>query len=208
MTQATDHFIVRQAAPLDLDGMVDLVENCFAADDNQRLLGKRVLRTIFDLLLASGKSLFLVVEADRRVAGFIWVQFTRLSPWRLVVFSPIRSLKLAYALARERKVAVLKRIGSEGGYSGGTVVSPRIVSLAVEEPFRKKGVGRLLVEESLRRLGAQGESSCFVATASQNEAAINFYRKNGFAVLDDGEKQMMFERKISTSDQAGAGKGV
>ncbi len=187
--------VIRKACVFDLDAAVDLIEKGFATDDNQKLLGKRVLRAIYDLILESKDTIFFVAEFEGRVVSIIWVQI-REQIFLKYFFSPVKALKLAWFLFRERKFPILIKIISQDSYSGETAAYPRIVSLIVAAQFRRHGLGSKLIEESLRKLKARGEKSCFVATGFDNKASVDFYKRNGFSVIRSDQKQVMFEIKL------------
>jgi len=196
-TKTTDDFEIRRTRPHDLDAVVEIVEHSFDTGDNQRLLGRRVLRAMFDLLLASRNSILLVVEARDHVIGFVWVEPEQLLLWKLALFSPLKSLKLACALVLDGKFSVLRRIRSQESYAGATGIYPRIVSLAVMAPFRKIGLAGRLVDEGLRELKTRGSVSCFVTTAPENSVAVNFYKRRGFIVTPDQGKEIILRKDIS-----------
>jgi putative acetyltransferase len=49
---------------------------------------------------------------------------------------------------------------------------------------RGRGVGRLLLDECLRRAASMGFRRCYVETISEMKGAIRFYEANGFRRLD------------------------
>jgi [ribosomal protein S18]-alanine N-acetyltransferase len=55
-----------------------------------------------------------------------------------------------------------------------------IVSVAVLEAHRKQGLGRALVEESLKGMKERGCSEAYLEVRISNEPAIELYRKLGF----------------------------
>ncbi len=57
--------------------------------------------------------------------------------------------------------------------------------LAVDRAERGQGLGRLLVNECLRRLRAQGIPKCNIYLFATNEAGRSFWLHEGWAVRDD-----------------------
>ncbi len=55
-----------------------------------------------------------------------------------------------------------------------------IVSVAVVESLRGKGIGRAMMEELLRLAVRQGVERIFLEVRASNEAAISLYRREGF----------------------------
>lgn len=76
--------------------------------------------------------------------------------------------------------------GEDGAPAAELLAVPRegavveIVSLAVQEPLQGRGLGRWIVEESLRRLKAAGFTRVVVATATSSLGALGFYQRLGF----------------------------
>ena len=79
----------------------------------------------------------------------------------------------------------------EGGAVGVVLVSPEISPVldenwamlcfsAVDESFRRRGVGKALVKEVCEVLRSKGKTSMEVDTGAQNVAARIFYTKTGF----------------------------
>lgn len=85
--------------------------------------------------------------------------------------------------------------GEDGGPSAELLAVPRedsaveIVSLAVQETLRGRGLGRWIVEASLRRLKAAGFTRVVVATATSSLNALGFYQRLGFR-LDRVERDV------------------
>jgi ribosomal protein S18 acetylase RimI-like enzyme len=59
------------------------------------------------------------------------------------------------------------------------------MTLGVIDEFRKKGVGKLLIE-SILEVGNEWKSVklVYLHVISYNKAAINFYKKNAFTILE------------------------
>ncbi|MEM4666480.1 MAG: GNAT family N-acetyltransferase, partial [Thermofilum sp.] len=54
-------------------------------------------------------------------------------------------------------------------------------SIAVDPQFRKKGVGRALMEETFRMLRERGVKSVVLEVSIANEAGISFWKSLGFS---------------------------
>jgi [ribosomal protein S18]-alanine N-acetyltransferase len=57
-----------------------------------------------------------------------------------------------------------------------------IITIDVLEPYRRLGVGTLLLAEAERRLGANGAQEIGLDTAVDNAAAIAFWQKHGYRI--------------------------
>jgi len=77
----------------------------------------------------------------------------------------------------------------------------RIISIAVDPSHRRRGVGRQLAEEALRRLETAGADSIALETRLDNEASIRLWRRLGFAPVgtarsyyEDGADALVMSR--------------
>ena len=58
-----------------------------------------------------------------------------------------------------------------------------ILTIAVRKDCRRRGYGRMLMDEALRRLSRAGAAACFLEVDSDNGPAVGLYRSLGFAVV-------------------------
>jgi ribosomal protein S18 acetylase RimI-like enzyme len=65
-----------------------------------------------------------------------------------------------------------------GGFDGRRGM---VYHLAVTELFRKQGIGEMLMDELERRLKAKGCIRCYLLVTVENEGAMRFYKKHGWA---------------------------
>lgn len=72
-----------------------------------------------------------------------------------------------------------------------------ILTIAVDPDYRKKGVGRALMEETLRKLYADRAAKLFLEVDANNQPALSLYTKLGFKKI--GERQGYYR---SDKDQA------
>ena len=73
--------------------------------------------------------------------------------------------------------------GVVAGYCGCTYVldEAEITNVAVEEEYRGKGIGYLLVTELVKRCSKKGINHILLEVRSSNQPAIRLYQKAGFA---------------------------
>ena len=73
--------------------------------------------------------------------------------------------------------------GVVAGYCGCTYVldEAEITNVAVEEEYRGKGMGHLLVTELVKRCSKKGINHILLEVRSSNQPAIRLYQKAGFA---------------------------
>jgi ribosomal-protein-alanine N-acetyltransferase len=66
-----------------------------------------------------------------------------------------------------------------------------ILTIAIAPADRGRGLGRLLMEEAMRRLYREGASACFLEVNEANAAAVRLYRSLGFEVV--GERKGYYQ---------------
>ena len=78
-----------------------------------------------------------------------------------------------------------------------------VVSIAVLEDHRNKGLGTALLNESMRKMKENGCSEAYLEVRISNEPAIRLYKKLGFAVIrtipyyySDGESAYVMAKKL------------
>jgi ribosomal protein S18 acetylase RimI-like enzyme len=69
-----------------------------------------------------------------------------------------------------------------GGFDGRRGM---VYHLAVAESCRRKGIGDMLMDELERRLKAKGCIRCYLLVTLENENAMRFYEKRGWARMED-----------------------
>lgn len=57
-----------------------------------------------------------------------------------------------------------------------------IITLDVAEPFRRRGVGTVLLAESEKNLARRGVRNVLLETAVDNEAAVAFWKRHGYRI--------------------------
>lgn len=68
-----------------------------------------------------------------------------------------------------------------GGFDGRRGL---VYHLAVAADWQRKGIGTLLMEEVEARLRARGCRRCYLMVTAENETAMRFYERRGWARLD------------------------
>jgi len=59
-----------------------------------------------------------------------------------------------------------------------------ILSIAVREGYRRRGIGSMLLKSFIEYAIRRGALRVYLEVSDRNEAAINFYLKHGFRVVD------------------------
>ncbi len=68
-----------------------------------------------------------------------------------------------------------------GGFDGRRGL---VYHLAVEQPMRRQGIGRALMRELEKRLGALGCRKCYLLLTRDNPDALAFYQEEGWEIMD------------------------
>lgn len=89
------------------------------------------------------------------------------------------------------------------GYIIGRKTDSRghIIAIAVSNQYRKRGMGRLLLDAEIKSLRELGITEIFLEVRVSNEEAILFYRKMGFiesrileGYYSDNEDAILFKK--------------
>ncbi|MEM2119297.1 MAG: ribosomal protein S18-alanine N-acetyltransferase [Candidatus Bathyarchaeia archaeon] len=85
----------------------------------------------------------------------------------------------------------------------GLIKKGHVVSVAVLEEHRKKGIGTALVNKAMEAMKMYGAKQCYLEVRVTNEAAINLYKKLGLEVTRtisgyyaDGEDAYLMSKKL------------
>jgi ribosomal protein S18 acetylase RimI-like enzyme len=98
-----------------------------------------------------------------------------------------RSDDLQEILKKLQRDPDLFLVAEVDGEMAGTVVGGfdgrrgMVYHLAVAEIYRCQGLGELLMDELERRLKAKGCIRCYLLVTVENESAMRFYQKRGWA---------------------------
>lgn len=81
----------------------------------------------------------------------------------------------------------VRRAGRLAGFVLARVVADEaeILTIAVRRPYRRRGLGRMLMDEALRRLHRAGAAACFLEVDRGNVPAVALYRSLGFDVTGE-----------------------
>ncbi len=78
-----------------------------------------------------------------------------------------------------------------------------IVSIAVLNEYRRKGIGSSLIAQALKELANAQAKECYLEVRITNEAGINLYKKFGFVITQriayyyhDGEDAYVMSKKL------------
>jgi len=127
------------------------------------------------------------------------------TPWSRALFEEEIGRSFSHSI-----VALAEPGGEVLGYSVCWTVAEEshLLNIAVHPGARGRGIGRLLLRESIR-LGAKSRSrSIFLEVRPGNEPALALYRREGFRFVglrkgyytDTGEDALILARRIGSAD--------
>ncbi|MHA1902534.1 MAG: ribosomal protein S18-alanine N-acetyltransferase [Candidatus Thorarchaeota archaeon] len=111
-----------------------------------------------------------------------------LNPWDSDIFTAFATRGGSFTVEDETlTMMVFEKSGQVVGYvvwseSRGKNES-RIMNLAVEVSFRRKGIGRILLEHVFNKLRNHGVRTCFLEARESNVAAHELYKSIGMEVV-------------------------
>jgi len=143
-------------------------------------------------------SIRLVQEADLQRIYEIETKAFK-TPYSFFTLQTLFWFNREYFYVAELKEKVIGFIiGDLRGYSHG-----HIVSIAVDEQYRGKGIGRCLIETLIEKFKKNGIKIVRLEVAVSNIVAQSIYKKMGFKIVDciekyysDGEDAFIMEKRL------------
>jgi ribosomal protein S18 acetylase RimI-like enzyme len=86
--------------------------------------------------------------------------------------------KCYIAYLEDKPVGYVALVIKDFGYRKSKYIE--IENIGVDPEYRSQGIGKLLVEETIKWAKEQKATKLFVSAYWNNKKAINFYKKNGF----------------------------
>ena len=103
-----------------------------------------------------------------------------------------------FLVAKINKEIVGYAIGEKNENSG------LIISVAVKKEWRRRGIGKKLIEKLLENFKKEGIKKIFLHVREENKEAINFYQALGFRIIElignyysSGENAYLMEKTLS-----------
>ena len=135
------------------------------------------------------KDIEVLTEAEKRCFK---------DPWTKEMFSAVLKLPFQYGFIAEEG-------GQVCGYCCLSVLfeEAEVLNIAVDTPFRKRGVGAEILQNALEKAKELGAEKCFLEVRVSNLPALTLYRKFGFENLsirakyyEDGEDALVMVKKL------------
>jgi [ribosomal protein S18]-alanine N-acetyltransferase len=142
--------------------------------------GRFAARTILDEVRPADADDLVAIHADA---------FSR--SWSADDFAALIADHTVFALALRRQSWLRRRRMIGFALLRAVAGEAEILTVAVAPAVRGRGLGRLLVEEALRRLYREGIAACFLEVDQANEPAMRLYRSLGFEVI--GERKGYYQ---------------
>mgnify|MGYP000144320563 CR=1 FL=1 len=150
------------------------------------------------LRMAEVRDLLRVVEIEDASYSF---------PWSFSLFA--RELENPFSL-----FFVWEEEGEVVGYACYWLVEDEayLANIAIDPSWRKRGLGRRLLEDSLKRVRKMGAGEVVLEVRRGNRVALSLYRSVGFKVVgrrprhyEDGEDAWVMRLKFQEVEDDGAG---
>jgi N-acetylglutamate synthase len=136
-------------------------------------------------------SLRLMKIADYDEMFELWINCVGIGLSRADSFEGVqrfleRNPGLSYVATDQDKIVATILAGHDGrrGY---------LHHVAVDEKYRRRGIGEALVEKALKELHDLGIQKCHLFVVERNEAALRFWKLTGWV---EREELVMFSRDI------------
>lgn len=191
----------------DMDGVADVFLNSFS-DSMVHVFGRvpdtSLIRQIFEVCLLSEPDSFLVAREGNRVIGYIFAPYELKRLWQTATKRGFlwRWVKgwicgeLGFGWHPLKVILLDKFYFLQSAFRDEIGTGARILSVAVAEETRGKGVGTRLVGQALERLERCGVDTVRLEVRPWNQAARRLYQGFGFKIVgttadSQGEWQVM-----------------
>src|SRR3989338_1769457 len=190
---------VKNLSRADLNQIIPLHQDSLA--DIGAILGTNYLSRFYHLLYAAPNHCLLgVFDKDNLIgllAGSFNLRETHLLLRQLLKVREILRVLINIFIGKIDPGRIIQRLQLEKFLfqkmkddSGGIVI------LLVEERFRRQGIGRLLVEEFLRRCRKKKIDEVYVDTLESFQGTLTFYRSLGFSIRTSSGRTHLLSKKI------------
>ena len=163
--------IIREAADADLERLAALyeefLEGVFHADGDITRNPRLDLPRTLSRLMRRRDAVVLAAETDAELIGFARVDLRRGTDRPLTLRQRIRE-------CFTHRLSAMPMLFADHGY---------LAHLFVREDFRRRGVGRALVQASAEWVKTRGGKSLDLNVLATNDAATAFYRELGMSEL-------------------------
>jgi len=192
-----DHFTtisIRNASNQDAEEIVDILNNSFDPNDEQRILGTNATISLVKLLIKQHDTLFFIAEEQNDIVGYIWGQTKKLSLLKSLFNTPLLLLKFCFScIAHNKLISILKYILKQGIYR--SIPLPHLVSFGVKSTY--KSAGFLLLSKAEKYLKSKNKNKCFLLTAANNKTTQYFYKKNGYKKYKSNDLSVILCKELS-----------
>ncbi len=159
-------------------------------------LGEDFLSIIYEGITASDLGVIFVYEEDEKVAGFIAGSMDTQKLFREIYRRKLPRLAGNLAFKVVRQPGIIRNLMRSSRYPGmaGGSVAAELLSIAVYEDFRGRGIGSALVEALIKYFKERDLSMFKVSVDQRLEGADEFYERLGFELKDTIE---IYGKKMS-----------
>jgi ribosomal protein S18 acetylase RimI-like enzyme len=166
-------------------------------------LGPRFLKRLYRQIVRSPFGFLIVARDDAHaVVGFVAGTTDTRRLYRQFV---IREGAVVAVTSGVRIARSLPQVLETLRYGSGSVTEPELLALAVHDAWRRRGVGAALVDAFVQRATASGAATARVVVGAGNTAAVELYRRAGFASQSDVEVHRGSASLVLRTDLSGRG---
>jgi|SRR3989344_4708761 len=190
---------LKDLEPSDINLIIPLHQANLA--DIGALLGSNYLSRFYHLLFSAPNQCLLGVFEKGKLAGLLAGSFnlreTHLMLRQLIKIREILLVLINIFIGKINPGRIIQRLQLEKFlFVKMTEKSGGIVILLVGERYRRQGIGRMLVEEFLRRCRKNKINEVYVDTLESFPGALAFYRSLGFSILTSSGQTHLLSKKI------------
>lgn len=204
-TSCAEHACIRRATLADVPDLAR-IHSTSLPNDFLPSLGLRFLKRLYyPAALQSAHGVTLVADMDGQAIGFLTVAhdsagFTRdIHRGRYPILA---GYAVRRALRNPLHLCLSARVLLSALRGASDPIEAEMVFLGTDPncPFRRRGMGRQLVQEGLKYLAERGVGLCRTRTLASNTAAINLFTRLGFRVCRQfsslGKRYVRMEVKV------------
>ena len=123
-----------------------------------------------------------IVDVPKKKAGFEWILEESFEGWYLMhskrTLRDIELVRAAMSTGKAVGLVMLKTLGKGVGY---------VYYIAVAKANRKRGIGKILLEDALRHFKASSLEEVFASVEEDNEPSEALFASEGFTRTSFGE---------------------
>lgn len=196
---------IRVAELNDLPEIVDVHFECFKNNFSSSL-GKKILSNYYKEYLLESPELFLILEKEEKVKGFVMgyysgtsrarKKFEKKNKLKLIIKFMMNLIKLDKRALKKITALIKNKIMVDKFNKLEIKQEANLLSICVLEELRGKGASNLLIKRFEEALLKKSKKVYALSTTKDNVGAIAFYKKNKFEVIKTTELGIYFIKDL------------